>query len=209
MHELVHANNGYLRYVSPSENTFYIPRVGFCLPQNQSSWGWFLEEGWADMHRGNYFAENTSEEERKKLIGVLRFGNIGMEDTVPVYNISLHRFLPIPVKYLYLTPDGKPTFKTSSYAAYGLELLCRINPEIRNLLIEGRKSVEGLRKLAQTIDKIQPGLYRILQSVDYTEKDFAEKLYTVISSLKDRNQAVSASTDSLRNRWAPLISDLL
>lgn len=208
MHELAHANNRYLRYVSPSENTFYIPRVGFCLPQNELPWGWFLEEGWADMHRGNYFAENASEEERRKLIGVLRYGDVRMEDTIPVYNISSRRFLPIPIKYLYLTSDGKPTFKSSSYAAYGLELLCKINPEIKDLLFEGRKSIEGLRMLAKIIDKIQPGLYRRLQMTDYTEEDFAKKLHTVISYLRDKSQAVSASTDFLRNKWTPLLSDL-
>ncbi|MCX6719139.1 MAG: hypothetical protein NTZ38_02060, partial [Candidatus Taylorbacteria bacterium] len=47
-HELAHASSMYQGYVTTNYVSYYTPRVGFCLPQNEVPWGWLLEEGWAD-----------------------------------------------------------------------------------------------------------------------------------------------------------------
>lgn len=204
VHELAHASSMYQGYVTADYKGFYTPRVGFCLPQNQVAWGWLLEEGWADMHRANYYAQNASEEERAKLEDALRFGKIEIEDTVPI-STSNGETLPLPVKYLYITPEGKPTTKSSAYAAHALELICRKNPAMQNLLIEGRSSVEGLRKLAQAFEKIMPGLYKILQTGEYSEASFSEKLSTVVTNVAGGMDSSVRAQGSLRSTWNNLL----
>lgn len=201
-HELAHASSMYQGYVTPDQKGFYTPRVGFCLPQNEIPWGWLLEEGWADMNRANYFAEHASDEEKKKLENVLQFGNIDMEDTVPSsHPLNNNEAIPLPIKYLYITADGRPTTKSSAYGGYALELLCKKDPSIKPLLIEARSSVEGLRKVAQAIDKIVPGLYKSLSVGDYTEASFFEKLAYVIENVAGGTRNAIKASDSLRSSW--------
>lgn len=203
-HELAHASSMYQGYVTADKKSFYTSRVGFCLPQNQIPWGWLLEEGWADMHRADYFAQHASNEEKEKLENALMFGNLDMNDTIPI-TTPTGETLPLPIKYLYVTPEGKPTTKSSAYAGYALELLCKKDSSIKPLLIEARDSVEGLRKLAQAIEKIMPGLYKTLQTGDYTENGFSEKLATVISGVAGGTENAVTAKDSLRSRWNNLL----
>lgn len=205
-HELAHASSMYQGYVTADQKGFYTPRVGFCLLQNEVPWGLLLEEGWADMNRANYFAEHASDEEKKKLENVLGFGNVDMEDTVPSSDpMNNNEIIPLPIKYLYITADGRPTTKSSAYGGYALELLCKKDPSIKSLLLEARSSVEGLRKLAQTIDKISPGLYKSLSVGDYTEASFFEKLAYVIENVAGGTQNAIKASNSLKNRWDSLL----
>jgi hypothetical protein len=195
----------YQGYVTADFKRLYTPRVGSCLPQNQTPWGWLLEEGWADMHRAKYFSQNALPEEKQKLIDALRYGEIGMEDTIPITIISTGEILPLPVKYLYVTPEGQPTTKSSAYAGYALELLCRENPALKNLLVIGRSNVEGLRELAQAFEKIRPGLYKRLQSVDYSEESFSEKLSMIISDVVGGIDNAIIAGGYLKNKWDRLL----
>lgn len=204
-HELAHANSMYQGYVTADYKSFYTPRVGFCLPQNQIPWGWLLEEGWADMHRANYFLQHASDEEKRKLETALKFGNVDMEDTIPMITFA-GEILPLPFKYLFITPEGKPITRSSAYASYALELLCKKDPTIKSLLIEARSSVEGLKKLAQAVEKIMPGLYKKLQTSDYTEASFSEKLATVISDVAGGIKSSVTASGALRNKWNDLWS---
>ncbi|MFH1099036.1 MAG: hypothetical protein V1723_03935 [Candidatus Uhrbacteria bacterium] len=214
VHELAHASSMYRGYVTTDYQNFYTPRVGFCLPQNQIPWGRLLEEGWAEMHRADYFAQYVPDEEKKKLESVLdEFGSSNMEDTIPI-KASTGKMLPVPIKYVYIIPEGGPikggpTIRPSAYAGYALELLCKKDPAIKSLLIEARSSVEGLRRLAQAIERIEPGLYKTLQAGDYTktglEEVFSEKLATVISSIAGGIENAIIARDRLRRRWDGLL----
>ena len=206
VHELTHASSMYQGHVAADYNKFYTPRVGFCLPQNKTPWGWLLEEGWADIHRANYFAKNASDTEKAKLEKTLRFGSLEMTDTVPI-TTPAGETLPLPIKYFYITPEGNVTTKSSAFAAYALELLFEQEPALKSLLTKGRNSVEGLRNIAQAFEKIMPGLYKSLQTADYTEASFSEKLSTVITDVVgDVNKAVKAKGE-LRNKWDNLLSE--
>jgi len=205
-HELAHASSMYQGYVTADQKGFYTPRVGFCLPQNEMPWGLLLEEGWADMNRANYFKEHASVEDKRKLENSLQFGDLDMEDTVPSSHPSKsNEMIPLPIKYLYITADGRPTTKSSAYGGYALELLCKKDPSIKPLLIEARSSVEGLRKLARAVDKIIPGLYKSLSVGDYTEASFFEKLTYVIENVAGGTENAIKASNSLRNRWDNLL----
>ena len=211
VHELAHASSMYQGHVTADYKGYYTPRGGFCLPQNQVPWGWFLEEGWADMHRADYFTQNASEEEKAKLEHALKntfkdtpgFGKIRMEDTVPIKTHS-SEILPLPAKYVWITPQETPDTSPSSLAGYALKLLCRSNPDMKKLLIEGRSSVEGLRKLARALENVMPGLYKKLQTGEYSEKSFSEKLSFVIQVVGGIRRVVRAQ-DSLRDFWDKLL----
>lgn len=201
VHELAHASNVTVNY-----KRLYSPRVrvGFCTPRNQTAWGWLLEEGWADMHRAKYFAQNASEGEKQKLEDALGFGEIGMEDTIPITTFP-GEILPLPFKYLSITPDGKPTALSSAYAGYTLELLCRRDLVIKKLLIEGRGSVKGLRKLAKAFEKIMPGLYEELQCTYCSKRGFSETLSMVITNVAGGMDRSVRAQGLLRSTWNNLL----
>ena len=204
VHELAHASSMYQGYVTADQKSFYTPRVGFCLPQNKIPWGWVLEEGWADMHRADYFAQHASDEEKGKLEDALKFGNLDIEDTVPI-TTPYGETLPLPIKYLYVTPEGKSTTKSSAYAGYGLELLCKKDPSIKSLLVEARNSIEGLRKLTKEIEKVMPGLYKTLQASDYKEDSFSKNLANVISNVAGGTKNVITAKGTLKLRWNEIL----
>lgn len=204
VHDLAHASSMYEGYVSPDERSAYTPKVGFCLAQNKIPWGWLLEEGWADMHRANYFARYAAREERNRIETALKFGSVDLEETIPMITPS-GELLPVPAKYIYVTPEGKPTTKSSAYAGYALEILCRRNPSLKPLLIEARSSVDALRKLAATLNKMSPHLYATLQKTDYTEADFSAKLGVVISKIHGSLEPAIKAKGALRNKWNQLL----
>ena len=162
------------------------------------------KKGWAEMHRANYFARYASRnEEKEKSENALKLGIFNMEDTIPII-VSDNKVLPLPAKYFYVTPKGKPSTTISAYAGYALELLCKKEPSIEQLLVKARSSVEGLRKLIQAIEKISPGLYKILQTGDYTEENFSEKLATVIQSNVVggiENAIITQTPGPLKDKW--------
>ena len=203
-HELAHASSMYQGYVTPDKQSSYTPRVGFCLPQNNTPWGWLLEEGWADLHRGEYFAKYATEEQKKRIEAVMKFGSLNLDDTVPITTPN-GDILPLPIKYLYLTENGDLTTKSSAYAGYILELLCRKDPTLYPTLRQARGSVEGLRKLSTQIDRISPSLYSFLQSSDYTEKDFSGRLQKVISRLFLDVRTLIKGPKGLQETWDRLL----
>lgn len=75
---------------------------------------------------------------------------------------------------------------------------------MKKLLIEGRSSVEGLRKLARALENVMPGLYKKLQTGEYSEKSFSEKLSFVIQVVGGIRRVVRAQ-DSLRDFWDKLL----
>ena len=203
IHELAHASSMFQGYVTENHQGFYTPRVGFGLPQNKTNYGWVLEEGWADMLRGEYVNKNASVTEKYAIEDSLRYGPINLNDTIQIN--SPVGILPIPAKYTYVKPDGAPTCKSSSYAGYALELLCRQNPLLKISLGEGRKSLEGLKKVSNEIDKISPGLYLKLQKSDYSDASFSNALAFVITDVLGHiRKAVKAKGD-LKDSWNSII----
>jgi len=200
VHELAHASSMYSGYITPDNEKFYTARVGFCLSQNRKEWGWVLEEGWADMNRGNYVKKYATVEEKDKLTRALKFMTLDMDDTIPIRPFS-GDFLPLPVKYFYVTPEGLPTTTPSAYAGFTLESICKHDPNFASVLVDSRKSVEGLRKFAAKIEKLNNGLYYELQKSSYTEKSFSEKLSIVLSRVDGGIKNVINAKGQLKDWW--------
>jgi hypothetical protein len=203
VHEQAHANSMHNRQLVDGDSLF-TPRVGFALPQNKRSWGWFLEEGWADVHRAKYISQFASPEELRPLATSLKYGNIEMDETIPL--TTPEGILPIPFKYLFLKNQNTPTTIPSAMAGFAFELIIREYPDIQPLLLDGRKSVEGLRNLAVYLENIKPGLYKLIQNGDSSETSFNNKLLLVINTIYGSIEKAVLASGSLKAMWNRMLS---
>ena len=122
-------------------------------------------------------------------------------------NATASEFLPLPIKYVFVSPEGEPQVPPSAFAGYALELLCKKDPSIKPLLTEGRSSVEGLRKLAQAIERITPGLYKRLQAGNYSPEGFGfyEKLSKVIYDVGGGIENAIIAKGLLKDTWDEIL----
>lgn len=201
VHELAHAISMFQYTVSTDSKHIDAKRAGFvCATQNETPWGWLLEEGWADMHRADYFAKYASPQEIEQIAEAYNCEDLDAEDTVPM-PLKSGEILPMPVKYVVLMPNGIETIPTSAVAGYTLELLCTQDPTLPSLLAEARSTVQGLRKLAQALEKIKPGLYTKMQATDYSLEDFQERLSFVMHEVVGGTEKLVRAKGGLRDRW--------
>ena len=206
VHELTHATSGFRKYVADEDGFNYNPRVGFALTYTQFPWGWFFEEGWADMQRANYLTKYTPAEQRQNLASALKYGDIGLEDTVPIVIAKSGNYVPVPLKYLHLCPKSGINISVSAFAAYAVELLCQQDPTWKQLIKEARNSSEGLRKFAQAVEKRSPGLYKKLQVGDYDIESFETKLLLVINEIAGGKENVIKAKGLLKSVWANILT---
>lgn len=190
IHELVHASSGYEDMVfefNPKENSLAVhtPRVGFCLARNKPGWGWFLEEGLADMVRGMYIERYLPPENQSRLLIAEKYpanANFKEAAIAMVQKSSGYRFL-LPLKYIFLVGEDKTDEPLAAVAAFGLELLCRKNKNLREVLLAARNDKERLREIPQLLNGLKKGLYVEIQNTAYQEKDFIRGLRHIIDGL--------------------------
>ncbi len=169
IHEMVHAGNSYDEYVE-GEKYPLRPRSGFVLVETrkETPWGWFLEEGFADMMRGEYVGKNRKVQIPEK--------ELEEKEKKSLYEgVSSKYVFMLPEKENALIKDGSVHigFIQSSIAAVGLEMLCEKEPKLRQVLIESRSDIEKLREIPKLINAIKPGLYMEIQKCAYQAKEFA------------------------------------
>ncbi len=214
IHELSHASSKFQTLVmsetmndSGITQSFYTSRVGFCMPQNKTPWGVMFEEGWAEMCATDYFVQHATEDDKDRLRKALGFGRLDLEDTIPMRPSSSeeNRVLPVPIKYIYLRPDGMPTSSLPVFAACAIEILCEKNQALSNLLIEARASTDGLRKVAREVGRMAPELYKFLQTSNYSEQDFFERLGVVINKVGGGIENVIKAKGTLKDKWDKIL----
>lgn len=181
VHEGAHSMAGiacYLREKGPG--SYLNARSGFALPQLERSSGFLFEESWGEMHRGRYMAQHYDDGSLdlvRRAIGWKR----GPEE---VMGINLDgRLTPLPFKYLKIAENGTVTALQSSLAAFSMELLIQVNPDIYPAMYKGRTEHAGLSDLARQVEAIQPHLYATLRRLDYVQGDFARGLHMIIDEV--------------------------
>jgi len=208
VHELVHATGSFGNVVITDSNSAYTPRSGFFLTQNKKPWGWFLEEGFADMLRGEYVSQHATDQDLKRMEQSLSYPSLSFKSTIPLKSSSNPSILsPIPIKYLFCKPESVMGL-ISSIAASGVEMLCNANPQLRQRMIEARNSINGLRALTQEIDKIAPGLYPHIQKTDPTMEDSHKCLKYIIEKLHGDIQSSIVAEGKLKETWDLLIREI-
>ncbi len=180
VHEQAHASNTYEDY-SEIENAVWRPRCGFVLPCTKFPWGSFLEEGFADLLRGEYSSQNISDREKEK--NILKEKEIENSPHIP-YRISRKYFYNDEESRSAGNPDGI-VWSGSSIAATGLEMLCEKEPKLRQTLIESRSDIEKLREIPRLINAIKPGLYLEIQKCAYSEDEFARVQQIIIDAVQN------------------------
>ncbi|MBI4812684.1 hypothetical protein HY798_04625 [Candidatus Falkowbacteria bacterium] len=217
VHELAHASSKHGVYTSePGFNDFpTVLRIGFCLrsEQKNGSWGELIEEGWAEMQSANYFARYATKEDKERLESILKLGSLGVNDTiptgmfldVPMVNVGVGEPLPLPLKYIFLNPEGRLSVARAAFAGYALEILCQNNLSLAPAMIEARKSLGGLRKFARTLWETSPDLYKTLQTSDYSARGFRKKLEVVINKVGGGVEKVIKARGPLKDKWDKIL----
>jgi hypothetical protein len=218
VHELAHASSKHEICAANKDNGADFPRAlrtGFCLrlEQKDNCWGELIEEGWAEMQSANYFAHYATKEDKERLESVLKLGPLDMDDTIPIgmffdvpmVNVSVGQPLPLPLKYIFLRPEGRLSAARAAFAGYAIELLCRKNLSLAPAMIEARKSVEGLRKFARILYETSPELYKKLQVGDYSAREFRKKLEMVIDKVGGGIEKVIRAEGPLKEKWDKIL----
>jgi hypothetical protein len=200
VHELAHGSSASQDYLVHKEGGIYSPRVGFGLPQNEKPWGWFLEEAWAESQKGEYIEKFASEEDRKKLEDKLNYGELNYSDTVAM-QYEKGKYIPLPLKYLYIDSNGQPHYGDSALAGFALDILYKKHPELKKLMIEARESTEGLKQLARKLNSISPNLYKEIQLGGPDPREFVQKCLLIIDQVGGGKKNCIKAQGKLEKFW--------
>ncbi len=175
IHELAHASSLWYGCIKSPQGVC-TARIGFHVT-NKSEMSQ-LEEGFADSLRARYMRRYLDPKTLNKFAKALgrRTINIGDKLMFPWKTEQL----PIPLEYLIIEQNGLVRVPGPAPAGYAIELLGKQAPELRKQMIQARRSLEGLRTVAKTIENIKPGLYSKIQSA----KSPGELLAITIEALK-------------------------
>jgi len=163
VHELTHSVGCSKEYIKKAENVF-VPRIGFGF--TKESFGLFLEEGFAELMRGEYVDKNLTREE-KESIKMAQSKQVSDENGYGMKD-----------KYMFFE-DGKLEHSLLSVAGVGLEILCGAIPNLRQTFAEARGDLEKLREIPKLINGIKPGLYMEIQKCEPTPSGLI-KTYNLI-----------------------------
>jgi hypothetical protein len=183
-HEFAHGSSAYSNCVI-ADSRVLMPRVGLSVGTHFSkNKGTFLEEAFADMVRGEYAKNFMPNPSRDSLIKQSRRPELGLDSEIKISTGYADIF--IPSKYLFSSEENeKISYIYSSFAAYGLELLCKENPFLFSAIVKSRSDIESLRSVPKIIDNAYPGLYSELNKLRYEEEDFVKGLGLIIDNIHE------------------------
>ena len=177
VHEIAHGTSQFRDfYFTRTESGRYDPqllRTGFQI-HDDTRWGAFFEEAFADYMCSEYALANIPEDRWQDLaqdIEEIVQNHEPIQKNTSLLQDSPHGIIEVPAIYT-IKVDGGVGMTASAYAGSAIYLLKRIEPGIENVLIQSRGSVEGLRRFARIIDTLEPGLYMALRSLPYEEESF-------------------------------------
>ncbi|TRZ53580.1 hypothetical protein D4R99_00595 [bacterium] len=174
VHEMSHGSSEHLCYVRDSETEEIThPRAGFAIVGNEFSWGWLLEEGFADMMRGEYTEKNMLPENKEKILENLNEAGLSVvSGRLSLFPKGLDYEVPLK-NVIRVTTSGISTTGDTAIASAALEMLCEKEPKLRQTLIEARSDIEKLRNVPKLINAIKPGLYLEIQKCGKGKAEFA------------------------------------
>ncbi len=201
VHELAHASSGYSKGKMKERRSFFkktlkpdVPRAGFFIKDQKSGLarGSFFEEGFCELLRSKY---------------VTRHADLGaFLDHLTPHDSTLNKFgdleqrvhlspahpLFLPAKYWLPQEEmARPKYPHPSFAGFGIELLCKENPELLPLMVAARSDVTALQKLPEAVNSIAPGLYGPLSKLEYKPEAFLGGLIKIWKGLgKDIRELV-------------------
>lgn len=186
VHELAHANHSFF-----AQKNGVPARIGFALPYNQTPWGWFLEEGYPEMLSASYKKKYAPKSFLEQLSTVAKTRIRHFEHSLMTSAPGLPDF-SYPAKFAYVSEKMELDTSKSVCAGAGVELLCKVNPSLPEIIRQARHSTRGLTALAKAIEDIKPGLYRQIQRCDYSPESFARIYVLIINSIPHKDNYFSS-----------------
>lgn len=174
VHELVHSSG---------------KRDGFRqLQESGQLHGTFFEEGFADLIEHEYFAQHGDIQDIKARTSS---NTITMNSVFVAGRVMAHTNVP-PPNQVQAYVDAKRSLigYRSRYAGFGLELLCKAIPTLKNTFIKGRTNPQFLKQALSLIDKHFPSLSEKLMELQETDADFAKGNSLIIQAIYGRNEVV-------------------
>lgn len=157
---LVHGKQGI--WNKPTVSAIPTPRVYNATPDDLLSpnFGNLFEEGYAELERGLYIQTNDLTDQFTR-------GSV---------NYAQLKQTPIPLHYTYKISapelEGKQllTFTPGVFGATVFEILMKHDDGLLPTLRKSRHDSDGLRETAESINKLVPGLYNVLQHASSQEE---------------------------------------
>jgi len=171
VHELAHESAKI--FINPGKSYVYT-RMGFRCSYG-GGWGGFLEEGFAELFRGNYKEKYLTKEQKRKLSSSIRNLSARGNDEKQQNKEEMAEVISSVLKYFDLVTENRAEINKTSLASSAIELLMLVDRRLFSILVEARTSIEGFKKLAIRLNRIKPNLYVYLQKGDLSEKSFMEK----------------------------------
>jgi hypothetical protein len=196
VHEQAHASNGYTS-CAIVEGRVEQARIGFFVGDKLKNQGAFFEEGWADFVRAKYMEKYMSNKTKRVLFGKnsditsVNLNKTMVRMSAEEMELKLNGFFPLAnsrrcqlaAKYFYVANDNGISNDVPAPSGFGIELLCKKNPELFDLLTQARGDVSKLREVPKIINKMSPGLYLRLRQLECTEEDFIKGLKMIIDEV--------------------------
>lgn len=179
IHESVHGSG--VGPLSRYGDVVFTPRTGQHFRLGDVDWGAFLEEGLCEMVSARYRQEYMV----PLMKGMTGRGDLEEYAFLDVKNTQTDFAYSLPLRYFFVRTGEVLTMAgVSTVPGYALELLCHKKAELFPALVNARKEVEGLRKVAQIVNSIRQGLYSELMRINYNINDFEYGLKKVLEATK-------------------------
>lgn len=206
VHEECHADEGlsqkvpFTKWIGTDGGLiFKRRRSGFGVDShNAKATGYFLEEGYADVNRGDYMASYAPESYWQRLAAILGLPYLSPNRLLTLTNLGGDQ-VQIAAKYANLERDKegkiKLSYSTSGLPAAALELLFKYDPELNQMMIDARYDIESYRRLVHRLNT-HDRLYSRLSKLSYNHDDFFTGLKLVSDYVKEHKKKSESKADT-------------
>lgn len=150
--------------------------------------GDFWEEAFADLTRVRALRYLGRTHDIEGNTNPFNVGAVAMMGVPNESSTENHGTISIPAEFAVssktISDKNYIAHSASNYAAYALELLDNHVPGLYEDLEAARQDPVRQREAIQKIESVQPGLYKQLRDLEYTNEDFADGLKTTVQVLK-------------------------
>ena len=189
------------------EATRYFQHISGTSGFNKYKWedskvraiGNYWEEAFCDLTRVRYLERIDREpkadgEEKVFAERGIRYAGEGVK--APIIDKE-NDLVTVPMKFSLCTNSEEGSelnvlFSQPGIAAYGLELLDGQVPGLFEAMQSSRKEPGKQREVIKMINNVQPGLYKKLRDLPYSDKGFEEGLRTIVQALGPRSENIDS-----------------
>jgi len=188
VHELAHSSGGEKGFLGS-------------MPSHEEEHqdGIFFEEGFADVFESEYFAKYGNVQDVKTKDAPK---NISMESVLVRSAVTQANTNSSGDDYVYFDVKRGWNATRSSYAGFGLEILCKAIPALKKTLIKGRSDPKYFQNALALIDTHFPGLSEKLMELKETGAAFGRGNNLILQAV------YGESKPNLNSRLEPVVQNV-